>query len=231
MNVPSGVTLSDGDIELLQLMARYGFVQWRDKPYTLKSGIQSHVYVFGREDLTDHPEFLLAVGKKITDIVHTMDNDGKQPCLIGVPMAGIALATAASLVDAQQARDPARAICYRIMRQQRKQHGAHRFWVDGRPDFDRHAYITIDNVVSDGGSKIEAGGRLIEDGYPAKEMPQIIFIDRQQGATQLLIKAGYRAPTIVFNLLDMTHAYRELGLWSSSSVDKVEEEIKAHQFV
>ncbi|MBI2003821.1 MAG: hypothetical protein HYS78_02510 [Parcubacteria group bacterium] len=231
MKVPSGENLNKQDIKLLRLMAKHGFIRWSEEPFTLKSGIKSHVYVFGREDLTDHPELLLAVGRKISERVYKLNRTKKQPCLIGIPIAGISLATATSLFNARNSKNKDRAICYRIMRQVQKKHGAHHNWVDGRPDFKKHIYMTVDNVVTDGGSKIEAGQRLEKDGYPAKRMHQIIFIDRQQGASKLLRKAGYKKPEIIFNLLDITYVYRKLGLWSPESIKKVEDEIKAHQFI
>jgi len=231
MKVPSGAILNEKDIELLRLMAKHGFVKWSEEPFTLKSGITSHFYVLGREDLTDHPELLLAIGEKIAERVHEMTSSNKQPCLIGIPIAGIALATAASLVDAMKAKDSSKAICYRIMRQKLKDHGAHKSWVDGRPDFEQHEYITIDNVITDGGSKIEAAERLEQDGYPSKEIKQIIFIDRQQGGPQRLVEHGFRRPEVIYNLLDITFVYRELELWSKEAINQIEEEIKAHQFV
>ena len=233
MKVPSGEILNDKDIELLKLMAKYGFVRWSDEPFKLKSGIMSHVYVFGREDLTDHPELLIAVGRKISERVWKIvkaDGDKRQPCLIGIPMAGVALATAGSLFDAINSKNPAQAICYRIMRQKLKAHGAHHNWIDGRPDFKEHRYIYIDNVITDGGSKIEAAANFENDGYPAKELDQIIFIDREQGGPQLLVKQGFKTPEVIFKLLDITFVYKELGLWSPESVKKVEDEIAAHQF-
>ena len=233
MKVPSGEIFSENDIELLKLMAKYGFVRWSEEQFKLKSGIMSHVYVFGREDLTDHPELLVAVGRKISERVHKMiesSGDKRQPCLIGIPIAGIPLATAGSLYDAVNNRNPAKGICYRIMRQKLKAHGAHHNWIDGRPDFKKHLYIAIDNVITDGGSKIEAAENFENDGYPAKELDQIIFIDREQGGPKLLMEKGFKKPEIIFKLLDITFVYKELGLWSPESIKKVEAEIAAHQF-
>lgn len=229
MQVPSGNNLGDEDIKLLRLMAQYGFIRWTDNPFTLKSGIKSHVYVFGREDLTDHPDLLLAVGSRIARRVSKITPAGKQACLIGIPIAGFALAASAVMVSALQAPDPASAMCLRIMRQQKKAHGAHHYWVDGRPEPEKHFYITVDNVVTDGGSKFEAAGRLEEDGYLAKEIPQIIFIDRQQGGVKKMQDGGFKQVEVIFNLLDITYVYRQFGLWSPEAVERVETEIRAHQ--
>jgi len=234
MKVPSGEIFTEEDIELLKLMAKYGFIRWSEEPYKLKSGIMSHVYVFGREDLTDHPELLVAIGRKISERVHQVmkrDKDTRQPCLIGIPIAGIPLATATSLYDAMHVKNPAQSICYRIMRQKIKEHGAHHSWIDGRPDFKKYRYIAIDNVIAGGDSKMEAIERFENDGYPGKDLDQIIFIDREQGGPELLVKKGIKEPEIVFKLFDITFVYEKLGLWSAESVKKVEDEIKAHQFL
>jgi len=234
MKVPSGEIFNEEDLELLKLMAKYGFVSWNETPVKLKSGIMSHVYVMGREDLTDHPDLSVAVGRKVSERVHGMmdrEKDKRQPCIIGIPIAGIPLATAASFYDAIHSKEPSNAICYRIMRQKIKEHGAHHNWIDGRPDFNKHRYISIDNVITDGGSKIEAAEKLDNDGYPGKELDQIIFIDRGQGGPELLVKKGFKVPEIIFKLSDITFVYKELNLWPVESVAKVEEEIKAHQFI
>lgn len=234
MKVPSGKIFSENDIELLKLMAKYGFVSWNKEPVKLKSGILSHVYVMGREDLTDHPELLIAVGRKVSEKVHQImekNKDERQACLVGIPIAGIPLATAGALYDAMHSKDPSKAVCYRIMRQKIKEHGTHHNWIDGRPDFKKHRYISIDNVITDGGSKIEAAEKLDSDGYPGKEIDQIIFIDRGQGGPQLLKQKGFKELEIIFELSDITYVYRELKLWPEEAIKKVEEEIKAHQLL
>lgn len=52
IELPSGKNLDYYDQEMFRYMASFGFVRWSEKPFTLKSGIQSHVYVYGREDVT-----------------------------------------------------------------------------------------------------------------------------------------------------------------------------------
>lgn len=234
MKVPSGEIFSDEDIELLKLMAKHGFVSWNEEPIKLKSGVMSHVYIRGREDLTDHPDLLVAVGRKVSEKVHHMmerDNDKRQPCLIGIPVAGIPLATAGSLFDATHSKNLTQAICYRIMRQKIKEHGANHNWVDGKPDFEKHRYIAIDNVITDGGSKFEAVEKFNNDGYRGKDLDQIIFIDRGQGGPEALVKKGLKAPEIIFKLSDITFVYKKLNLWPPESIKKVEDEIAAHQFI
>lgn len=239
MQVPSGGWLDDYDLELLKDMVRYGFIRWDEKPIRLKSGVESHVYVYGREDVTDNILFEGEIGWKIAAVVtKTMENlkDVRRPCLIGVPVAGTVFAQAASMMSWGGKRlgsllPAPGGISHRVMREVLKTHGAHQDWVNGRPDTARHCYWLVDNVVTDGQSKIEAAEKLAEDGYPVKEMPCLIFVDREQGAVKRLERHGFRHIIVVYNLLDLTYAFGELNLWPKSAVLSVEEEIRAHQLL
>lgn len=240
MQVPSGSIYSEYDLELLRRMAQYGFVRHADQPFRLRSGIESCVYVFGREDLTDHPDLEMLVGRKVAEVVfRDRSVTDRQPCLIGLPTAGTAIAQAAAMVSfwrgAIGEAVPDIEICHRIMRETKKRaHGASQhqgFWVNGRPDLDRHTYWGADNVATDGQTKVDAALRLVEDGYPAYEMPWLIFIDRQQGAVERLRSLGFNRISVALQLLDITFVFGELGLWPKSAVQAVEEEIRAHQLL
>jgi len=220
-------------------MAEYKFVSYSNKPFTLKSGIESRVYVFGREDLTDNTELEWEVGLKVAKLVYTTHADvdeNKRQILIGIPTAGNAIAQAGAMasMQIQLRRDPgtwtSNPIGHRIMREQLKQHGAHHTWVNGKPNLEEHRYWMVDNVATDGQSKFEAAEKLEADGYPAKLMPCLIWIDRQQGAVERLKNGGFANVIVAFNLLDITFAFGELEMWPKSAVAAVEEEIKAHQF-
>ncbi|OHB06807.1 MAG: hypothetical protein A3A31_00675, partial [Candidatus Zambryskibacteria bacterium RIFCSPLOWO2_01_FULL_48_25] len=219
MQVPSGAKYTNEDLDILAMMSKCGFVRRSDEPFKLASGIMSHVYVFGREDLTDNPQLASLIGLKLARVVYdnTDLDESRQQCLIGVPVAGNTLAQAASLSSLSLLKEmawTAQPIGHRVMREQPKQHGAHKkVWINGRPDLARHQYWWIDNVVTDGRSKVVAAERGIEDGYPGHEMPCLIWIDRQQGAVPRLTAAGFQKIVVVYNLLDITYAYGELGMW------------------
>lgn len=224
--VPSGRTFSQSDHSLLKKMAHYGFIRYSAEPFTLKSGIQSHVYVFGREDLTEHPGLQWDVGVRIRQhLDQSVIGEQRSLMLIGIPMAGLALAAATSLMSYYNGGT---AIGYRTMRPVKKGHGAHQTWIDGQPDVKQHAYWLIDNVATDGKTKIDANERAAEDGYPER-LPCLIFVDRQQGAVERLLKAGFPQVEVVFNLLDITYAFGEMNLWPKATVKLVEEEIAAHR--
>ena len=239
MELPSGQVLDGFDRRVLEMFAQYGFIRWSAQPFRLKSGVESHVYVFGREDLTDHQDLVWGIGRKIADLVlqdADRRKDPRQQCLIGLPTAGTALAQAAAMVNwsNERYRFPELVnsvrIAFRIMREALKTHGAHPDWVNGKPQ-PAQTYWTVDNVVTDGGTKLEAREKLRESGYPVADMPALVLVDRQQGGIKRMEQAGFANIVVVYRLLDLTFAFRELGLWPEEAVRAVEEEIRAHQLV
>lgn len=186
MDVPSGLCLSLLDLDVIRLMHNVGFVRYSEKPIRLKSGIESFVYVFGREDLTDSPAMMRYAGTKICGLlVENQSLDETDICLIGIPTAGTVLAIAAAMVSGYTSKP----FGCRIMREVKKGHGAHQQWINGEPDA-KHTYWLVDNVATNGDSKIEAAEKLAEDGYPRRP-PVLIWIDRQQGAVKRLEQAGF----------------------------------------
>jgi len=240
MQVPSGRVFGDLDLQIMRLSAKYNFVRTSAEPFTLKSGVKSNVYVYvsGRDDLTDHPDLEWLVGRKIASLVlqNALERgDLKKQCLIGLPTAGTALAQAAAMVNWSCQRlfvgaNEEPRIIHRIMREALKTHGAHPDWVNGKPQPDSHTYWGVDNVATDGGTKMEAREHFRESGYP-EVMPAFIWIDRQQGAIVRLKRAGFSVIVVAYELLDVTFALGELGFWPKEIVRSVEVEIKAHQLI
>lgn len=240
MDVPSGRTLSSLDFVMLRLMVEYGFIRWSEEPVRFKSGVESHVYVGGRDDITDHPELGWFLGRKIANCVleHAhVHQDSRQQCLIGIPVAGTTLAQAAALFDFTRWRnisldaEEKPRIIHRVMRESQKRHGVHQTWVDGRPDPDHQTYWFLDNTVTDGGTKLVAREHCFEDGYPVQHMPTLIVVDRQQGGIKNMEQAGFPNIVVAYNLRDLTHAFGQLKLWPQDRVRAVEEEIEANQLV
>ena len=235
--VPSGVEYATLDLALLRMMAECGFIRWSEEPFTLRSGIESHVYVFGREDLTDNPDLSWLVGQKLCHFLtaeYVRRNERRMPNLIGIPVAGTALAAATSFTsEASGYITPCSfpRMNWRLMREYQKAHGAHKDgFVYGKPNPERYWHIAIDNVVTNGKSKEEAAEHFDADGYDGKGMTNVIFIERQQGGIARLRAKGFTDLLVVYNLLDITFAYRQLDLWPVEALAKVEAEIKAHQF-
>lgn len=232
IEAPSGQIFHESDIEIFKLMDKCGFICWNDIPFTLISGIESRVYVRGRDDITDHPDFEWVVGCKLAFVVQENSlPDDKQPCLIGIPTAGTSLAQAASMVSyIQRIHVKGLPICHRIMKEVLKKHGDHFNWVNGEPRTNLHTYWTVDNVITDGRSKLEATNRFSASRYQVTKMPHLIFVDRQQGGVKKIEQAGFARIVVVYRLLDLAFAFGELKLWPKNRVRSVEKEIEAHQF-
>ena len=232
MDLPSGRSFDSEDLILLEMMNRYGSIKYSPDGFTLKSKIESNVYVFMRGDVTDHPDLGLALGRKLAQVVIANHQDkDKAPCLIPIPTAATALAAAASLVAGVEGiRSPAGPISYRVMREAVKAHGAGAVnWVNGAFD-EEHTFIVVDNVVTDCESKIEARDRLVASGYQADKLSWLIAVDRQQGGIKRMEEAGFNRIVVAYNLLDIAYAMGELDLWPKTVVKSVKEEIAAHQF-
>lgn len=236
IQTPSGLVYEAPDILTLKEMYEVGFVRHSDTPFMLKSGIASNFYVYGREDLTDNPKLEWSIGFKLWEIIRqsTTETDG-QVCLLGIPTAGTPFAQAAAMVSQYDAMIPGRRrfnglpVCHRIMKEQPKDHGAHKGWINGKPKAD-HSYWLVDNVATNGDSKLEAREKMRADSYP-DPAGVIIWIDRQQGALRRLEEAGFNRVLVAYNLLDVTFAFGEMGLWPKTAVQAVEQEIEAHQFL
>jgi orotate phosphoribosyltransferase len=231
---PSGAIYRPDDLELLRYAARVKFVAYNPQPFTLKSGVKSNVYVYGREDLTDNPGFEWLVGRKLAQVVcqHT-EPETPQPCLIGIPTAGTALSQAAAMVSWRERilTPSGQVVCHRTMRETLKSHGAHPDWVNGRATATQR-YWVVDNVATNGDSKVEVLPKLRQSGYLGDQEfpPVLIFVDRQQGAVERLTKAGFNTVVVAYQLLDLAFAFQHMGLWPREVVQQVEEEIRAHQF-
>lgn len=231
--VPSGAIYLPDDLELMRYAGRVGFVRYSASGFILKSGIHSNVYVMGRDDLTDHPGLGWLTGRKVATVVcqNTAANE-PQPCLVGLPTAGTSLAVNASLVSwREQIKTPAgHTICYRLMREALKKHGAHPEWVNGAATPSLTEWF-IDNVATDGKTKEEAHGKFVESGRIKADYfpPVLIFIDRQQGAVQRLQAFGFTKVVVAYHLLDVAFAFQAMGLWPKDVVASVEKEIEAHQ--
>lgn len=230
---PSGVVFEGADIHLIKDLGEIGFIKYNEKPFTLKSKVLSHIYVFGREELTSNLPVLWKIGRKICETVRTRmneENDRRKPAYIGLPTAGTPLAQMAATVDFANAITGRDSTFYQMRSVKKQSHGAHETWIIGKPDVFKERIFRIDNVVTDGATKFEMADRFAEDGLPTMELDDIILVDRQQGAIKRMMEKGYKKPIVMFNLLDLAYVFEKLEIWPGSIVAKVEREIADHQF-
>lgn len=233
LDVPSGKVFNRLDLKIAMAMARHDSVEVLEKSIFGVSGIELQSYVHLREDLTDHADFLWLVGRKLAqffsrlaetaEIFQQAASEGKQLCLIGVPVAGIPLAQAASMVSqGESVYFGDQPICFRLMRQELKKHGADKAWINGRPG-KHHFYCLIDNAITTGTSLLSAHRKAEESGYPA--MLSTVLVNRQQGGLGELGRNGINVFS-VYNLLDLIYAFGKLDLWPEGKIAKIKQEIQ-----
>ena len=237
LQVPSGAVFLKEKLQCLIRAGEAGSIKYLGKPVTMKNKVLTYVYVFLRGDLTDDAVLNYLVGRcAARSCVSYMQSIGEQRQLnlIGLPTAGtaIAIATSVASVSLRAEDENFPLISSRIMREVKKtDHGTHGNWVNGEtsglPNLQQFFFGAADNVVTDAGTKVESATRFLEDGYPAYDMLQYIFVDRQQGGVPRMVKAGFKHVAVEFLLLDMAYAYGEIGMWPKQAVKQVEEEIKA----
>jgi orotate phosphoribosyltransferase len=232
MKVPSGATYHNVDLNLMTALARVLFITWSDEPRTLASGLKSHVYVQGREDLTENPDVMELVCHKILhDTKKIMDaaDDPRCPRFIGIPHVAYGWTPALVMVDNHE-RITGRVTTNSIMRSALKGHSERRGkWLAGKPDKLKFRDIVFDNVVTSNGSMEEGVEHLEEDGFKRGELDGMVFVDRQQGGFQRMQKMGLRHSHACYNLLDMAFAFQKLGEWPSDAAERVEREIRTNQ--
>jgi orotate phosphoribosyltransferase len=230
--VPSGRTFNELDLEIMLVAARIGFIQWHDEPKRFKSGKMSRVYVNGRQDATENPDFLRLASRKILQDT-TKDRAAlfvfdRQLRFIGIPHVANGWTPFISAVDHGEMISGQHA-CHAIMRSELKTHGVHNTWVAATIDHSRFRDILFDNVVTDSGSKKEAAARLVEDGFDLSQVEALVFVDRQQGGLEEMQRIGFRSVSATYNLLDMTYAFQELKLWPTDAVKRIEDEIRQNR--
>lgn len=158
--------------DVIRQMHEIGAIRF--EPVTLKSGLVSPYYNNLRV-LASYPPLLRKVAALMAQ---TMQAAGVRPdLLVGIAEAGIPLAVALS----QHTGIPAGYV-----RSSAKQHGTKRMvegaWQPGA------TAVLVDDVVSDGASKLEVLGHLQEAGLQVRDI--VVLVDRGQGGTEVMSRHG-----------------------------------------
>jgi uridine monophosphate synthetase len=157
--------------------------------FTLKSGMRSPFYVDLRVVIS-YPDVLARIGELMAEEVRRCGADR----IAGIPYAGLPLAVATSLAAGVPLVYP---------RREAKDYGTRRR-VEGRfaPG---ERVVVIDDIVTDGASKLEAIEPLESAGLVVRDL--VVLIDREQGGRELLAARGYALHALItitrcFDLLD-----------------------------
>lgn len=160
--------------------------------FTLKSGRRSPIYIDMRR-LASHPNALRTVASAFTPLLRSLDFSR----LAAIPYAALPIGTAVAL-------DGDWALIY--PRRETKSYGTAAL-IEGTFQPGDTA-VVLDDLVTTGESKLEVIEKLESAGLKVRDV--VVLIDREQGAAEVLAKAGYRLHAVV-TLRDLLVRWRALG--------------------
>lgn len=147
--------------------------------FTLKSGIQSPIYIDMRR-LTSLPDVLAEVASAYIPVLRQLEFD----CMAALPYAAMPIATAISLQSGWPMIYP---------RKETKTYGT-KTDIEGIFHPGDHV-VVVDDLASTGGSKFEVIEKLKSAGLVVNDI--VVLIDRQSGATEALAEAGFKLHAVV----------------------------------
>lgn len=179
--------------------------------FKLKSGIISPVYVDFRVTISN-PELLKQIGIALAEKAKEIGCDR----LGAIPYAGLPLGVATSIAG---------NIPLVYSRKEAKSYGTTKLIEGNYLSTDK--VLIIDDIVTDGASKIEAIKPLRAEGLNVTDI--LVIIDREQGGKKLLEEAGYKLHSMG-TLSGILEYLKSIDKIDEVLYNKVKEFIAANQF-
>jgi uridine monophosphate synthetase len=158
-------------------LARIGAVRFGE--FTLKSGKTSPVYIDLRL-LASHPGVLSQVATAYAELLQWLEFD----CVAAIPYAAIPIGTAVSLQTGYPMVYPRKEV---------KDYGTKRA-IEG-VFAQGECAVVLDDLITTGGSKIEAIAPLQSAGLQVRDV--VVLIDRESGGCKTLAQEGYRLHAVL----------------------------------
>jgi uridine monophosphate synthetase len=172
--------------------------------FIMKSGIESPIYIDLRL-LASHPKLLAMVAGSYLTLIKDLEFD----CLAAIPYAALPITTAISL----QLDMP---MIYR--RREAKEYGTQAS-IEGRFR-EGDTALVIDDLITTGGSKLEAIEGLTSVGLQVKDVA--VLIDRQSRKSESLKAVGYHLHRVL-TLDQLLNYWESAGRVSAERIEEVRE--------
>jgi uridine monophosphate synthetase len=177
--------------------------------FTLASGVQSPIYIDLRL-LASHPTVLRQVAHAYADLLRQelrIEHREFNLRLAAIPYAALPIGTAVALETGLPLIYPRKEV---------KAHGTAR-QIEGEYQAGDRA-IVLDDLITTGGSKLEAIAPLEAAGLQVRDV--VVLIDREQGGREELQAAGYRLHAVL-RLGEMLDLLAEAGRITRQQRDEV----------
>ena len=187
---------------LARLLYEAGCVQFGD--FVLHSGAHSPIYVDLRR-LASFPAALQEAARAYAALLEGLEYDR----IAAIPYAALPIGTAVSLLTGDAMIYP---------RREAKEYGTRR-QIEGDYAVGQRI-VLVDDLISSGGSKLEALEPLLGAGLVCEDV--VVLINREQGGAEDLARHGYRLHAAV-TLREIVAALESEGLVSAADARRVRE--------